>query len=65
MNDHQLNELKANIETMAVDENKTPLDIINELLTGAAKMGHEAAIDALLTIRQPLIQDKIDAVLSR
>ena len=63
--DHQLNMLRENIQNLAAKEGKSALDIINELLSGAAKMGHEDAIDALLQIRQPLIQPAIDAVLSR
>ena len=63
--DSQINSLEQNIRTLAAKEGKSVLDIINELLSGAAKMGHEDAIDALLEIRQPLIQPQIDAILSR
>jgi peptide subunit release factor 1 (eRF1) len=61
----KIEQLSNNVKQMAADEGVTEVEIINQLLAGAAKMGHEEAITALLELRQPLIQPNIDAVLNR
>ena len=62
---NNIDQLKQNIKTLAAKENKTELQIVNELLSGAAKMGHEENVEILLGIRQPMIQSAIDEILNR
>ena len=62
---NQVDQLKKNIAELAQQENKTELEIVNELLAGAAKCNHEAVIEILLDIRQPMIQAQLDAIHAR
>jgi hypothetical protein len=43
--------LKANIETLAAEQNKTPLEIITALQTGAVKLNNNELLDALCEIK--------------
>ena len=43
--------LKANIETLAAEENITPLQIISALLAGAVKLGYNELLEALCEIK--------------
>ena len=63
--DHQLNMLKENIQNLATKEGKSQVDLINELLAGAAASAHWDTVNLLLEIRWPLIQPQINAILSR
>ena len=63
--DHQLNMLKENIQNLATKEGKSQVDLINELLAGAAANAHWDTVNLLLEIRWPLIQPQINAILSR
>lgn len=64
-NQQQITQLTENIKTIAERENKTELEIVNELLSGAAKSGHEEAIEVLLDIRRPMIQPILDEIHNR
>jgi hypothetical protein len=48
--------LKANIETLAAEENKTPLQIISALQAGAVKLGNNELLDALCEIKWDYIE---------
>jgi hypothetical protein len=63
--DRTMSELSENITKLAQEQNKPELDIINDLLAGASAVGNKKMIDALLTIRKPLIDAKIAAILNR
>ena len=43
--------LKANIETLAAEQNKTPLEIITALQAGAVKLNNNELLDALCEIK--------------
>ena len=46
-----MNELKANIETLAATENKTPIEIISQLQAGAVIAGQDALLDMLCDVK--------------
>jgi hypothetical protein len=46
-----MNDLKANIETLAAQENKTPLEIITQLQAGAAIAGNNELLDMLCEVK--------------
>ena len=48
--------LKANIETLAAEENKTPLQIISALQAGAVKLGNNELLEALCEIKWDYIE---------
>lgn len=43
--------LKANIEALAAEQNKTPLEIITALQAGAVKLNNNELLDALCEIK--------------
>ena len=50
-NMNNTNELKKNIETLAKQEEKTPLEIISQLQHGATIAGNEELLDALCEVK--------------
>jgi hypothetical protein len=46
-----MNELKNNIETLAAQENKTPLEIITQLQAGAALTENNELLDMLCEVK--------------
>ena len=46
-----MNELKQNIETLAAQENKTPLEIITQLQHGATIAKNDALLDMLCEVK--------------
>ena len=46
-----MNELKQNIETLAAQENKTPLEIITQLQHGATIDKNDALLDMLCEVK--------------
>lgn len=46
-----MNTAKQNVEALAAAEGRTPLEIITMLQVGAAKIGDEAALDALSELK--------------
>ena len=46
-----MNELKKNIETLAAQESKTPLEIITQLQTGAALTENNELLDMLCEMK--------------
>ena len=49
-------ELKANVETLATERDKTPLDIITELQIAAAQTKNETLLDALGELKWTYIE---------
>ena len=46
-----MNELKKNIETLAVQENKTPLQIITQLQSGASLTENNELLEMLCEVK--------------
>ena len=51
-----MQELKANIEKLAEEENKTPLEIITQLQPAAAATGNDELLDALCELKWDYIK---------
>ena len=52
-----MNELKSNIEALAVSEGKSPLEIITLLQSGAKTSGNDELLDALCALKWDYIAD--------
>ena len=47
----QMSELKTNVETIAKEQGKSPVEIISQLQTGAAAIEDEAMLEALCELK--------------
>jgi hypothetical protein len=60
-----ITQLKSNITHFAQAEGKSELDIVNELLTGAAAMDHQENVEILMAIKIEMIQAELEEIYSR
>jgi hypothetical protein len=65
MNIKDVEQLKLNIKALAETRGKTELEIINDLLEGAAILGHEENVEVLLEIRRPFLRPVLDEIYNR
>lgn len=60
-----ITQLKNNITRLAQAEGKSETDIINELLAGAAVVGHEENVEILIAIKMEMVEAQVKEVLAR